>query len=200
MPDRDLRTIGIIGAGATGAAVATYALFGGYSVILEDISAERLAEAKAHVNAALDGAVMGRQSDSPDGREMRASFFVTDSMDDVSRAADLLIEAAPDDVELQLEIFTIFDKFAKPRAIFATTARSVSIADLAEMTNCPERCVGLQFPDAGSGDRSLRIIAAPKTAERTLETCAAFARALGFAAVIVSEAAPDVAVREGRKP
>ena len=200
MPDRDLRTIGIIGAGATGAAVAIYALFGGYRVILEDISAERLAEAKAHVNAALDGAVMGHQSDSPDGREMRASFFVTDSMDDVSRAADLLIEAAPDDAEMQLEIFTLFDKFAKPRAIFSTTARSVSIADLAEMTNCPERCVGLQFPDAGSSDRSLRIIAAPKTAERTLETCAAFARALGFAAVIVSEAAPDVAVREGRKP
>lgn len=199
MAHRTVITIGIIGAGAIGSAVATCALLGGYRVMLEDISRERLARAKACIDAAVDVVVMGRQAESARGADIRANLSISASIDELSRSADLLIEAAPDDAELQLEIFTIFDKFAKPGAIFATTARSVPIAELAEMTNCPERCVCLQFPDLGSRDRTLRIVAAPKTAERTLESCADFARTLGLAPVISGEAAPAPSGGESRK-
>jgi 3-hydroxyacyl-CoA dehydrogenase len=198
MSDRDVTTIGIIGAGAKGARIATYALLGGYRVMLEDVSTVRLSQAKAHIAAALDRAAAHDRFDSARTRKIGANLCATESINEVSRAADLLIEAAPEDAELQLEIFTIFDKFAKPQAILASTANTVAISDLAEMTNCPERCVRLQFSEADTGNRTLRIISAPKTSEPTLQSCADFARALGCAPEIVSEAALAPAAREAR--
>lgn len=188
MLDRSDMTIGIIGAGVKGAAIATYALLAAYRVMLEDVSPVRLSEAEAHISAVLDVAMAGGRSDLARTRKIGARFFTTHSIDEVSRAADLLIEAAPDDAELQLEIFTIVDKFAKPHAILASTTSAIPIADLAEMTNCADRCVALQFPEPGTCDR-LRIISAPKTSERTLHSCADFARALGLASEIVREVA-----------
>lgn len=191
-----IASIAVIGAGAKGREIASHALLGGYRVIFEDISPARLSEAKAHIAAALDAALARRQIDLPRSSEIGANLSTTHSIDEASRAADLLIEAAPEDAELQLEIFTIFDKFAKPQAILASTALSISIADLADMTNCPERCVGLRFPEPGARSRMLRIIGAPKTNERTLQTCAEFARSLGLAPEIVSEAALAPAAQE----
>jgi 3-hydroxyacyl-CoA dehydrogenase len=189
-------SVGIIGAGAKGREIAAGVLLGGFRVMLEDISPARLSEAKAHITVGLDGAATRYQIDSRRRRQIGANLSTTHSIDEASRAADLLIEAAPEDPELQLEIFTIFDKFAKPHAILASTAHTVSIADLADMTNCPERCVGFRFPTPGSGDRVLRIIGAPSTAARTLQTCAGFALALRLEPEIAGEAAPVPAVRE----
>ena len=197
--ERFTGTIGIIGAGAKGRQIAAYAVVGRCRVILDDVSESRLAEAKSYITAAL-----GSEGD------MLANCFTTQSINDASRADDFLIDAAPDDMESQLEIFTIFDKFSKPGAVLASTAESIPIADLAEMTNCPERCVGLQFagvpsPPAsqsagallGLHGRAMRIVRAPQTSERTIEICDRLARTLGFRPVIVSEAERAAAGREG---
>jgi 3-hydroxyacyl-CoA dehydrogenase len=194
--DRHVTTVGIIGAGAKGTVIAIYALLGGYQVMLEDISSTRLSEAKARISTALDGAAARGEVDSSFDKDISANLRTTHSVDELSRAADLLIEAAPEDAELQLEIFTIFDKFAKPDAILASTARVVSISALAEMTNYPERCIGLQFPETQGRDCVLGMVRAPKTSERTLQICADFARAIGLAPETVSEAAPVPAAPE----
>ncbi len=185
-------TVGIVGAGSKGRAIAVYALLGGYRVILEDVSSARLADASAYISSALDSAVAHGQLGVIGRNAVAANFATVHSIDDVSRAADVLIEAAPEDVELQLEIFTIFDKFAKPHAILATTAQAISVADLAEMTNCPERCVGFRFTDSAS-NRVLRIVRAPKTSDCTIQTCENFARKLVLAPSIESEPANEPA-------
>lgn len=196
MLERDVLTIGIIGAGPKGAQIATYSLLGGYRVMLEDISPVRLSEAKARITAELDAAPPGRRFDSLRRRQIKENLFTTHSMEDVSRAGDLLIEAAPEDAELQLEIFTIFDKFVKPTAILASTACTVFIADLAEMTNCPERCVGLRLTEPETRGRVLRVIGSPRTSEQTLKICADFAQGLGLVPEIVSEVPPAQAARK----
>jgi 3-hydroxyacyl-CoA dehydrogenase len=196
MLDREVITIGIIGAGPKGVPVATLALRAGYRLILEDISSVRLSEAKARIAAAAGATVADDRFDSTHGRKISANFLTTHSIDEVSRSADLLIEAAPEDAELQLEIFTIFDKFAKPHAILASMARAVSMSDLAEMTNCPERCVGLQFPEPATDDRTLYIVRTPKTNKQTLQFCSDFATAVGLEPAIICEAAPAPAARE----
>ncbi|MDE3110366.1 MAG: 3-hydroxyacyl-CoA dehydrogenase family protein [Acidobacteriota bacterium] len=196
-------TIGIIGAGAKGRQIAAYALLGRCRVILEDISQSRLAEARSYIAVALHAALaqekFPRQNGETGGGTL-ASLSTMESINDVARSADFLIEAAPEDEELQLEIFTLFDKFAKPEAVLASTAESISIADLAEMTNCPERCVGLQFSEPTSLKRAMQIIRAPQTSERTLELCLRFGHTLGLQPVIVSEAARSAGLREARSP
>lgn len=191
MTDRDPEVIGIIGAGVKGRKVAVRALLAGYQVILEDISSVRLTAAKKQIFATLRATTARGHSTAENSSVTSDKFCVSPSMDHVFRSADLLIEAAPEDAELQLEMFTIFDKFAKPNAIFASTARSVSIADLAEMTNCPERCVGLRFAE---DEGHLQIVAAPKTSQRTLQICSNFARRSGFESEIVPEAGDPAAI------
>lgn len=192
-------TVGIIGAAAKGREIALHALLGGFRVILEDISVERLAEAQLQISADLHAEFTRRNNGVRPLGEIAANLSTTHSIDDISRAADFLIDAAPDDPELQLEIFTIFDKFAKPTAVLASTAGSISIADLAEMTSCPDRCVGLHFPDSfSSSDRSIRIVRAPQTSDHTLRLCESFARQVGFEPETVSEAAGAAARGEQR--
>jgi 3-hydroxybutyryl-CoA dehydrogenase len=185
----DVHTIGIIGAGAKGREIARLALLGGYRVMLEDMSASRLAESSAAISAALDAAAARGEIDNRRKKEVAGNLSTTQSVDEVSRGGDLLIDAAPDEAELQLEIFTILDKFAKPTAIFASTADSISIADLAEITNCPEQCVGLRFPERSKESESLTILRGPKTSEHTVQLCVNAGRKMGLEAKIITESA-----------
>jgi 3-hydroxyacyl-CoA dehydrogenase len=185
----DVHTIGIIGAGAKGREIARLALLGGFRVILEDMSASRLAESSAAISVALDAAAARGEIDDRRKREVAGNLSITRSVDEVSRSGDLLIDAAPEEAELQLEIFTILDKFAKPDAVFASTANSISVADLAEITNCPERCVGLRFPERSKESESLVILRAPKTSERTVQLCANAARRMGLEVKVIIELA-----------
>jgi 3-hydroxyacyl-CoA dehydrogenase len=190
--DEEAQTVGIVGAAVKGRELAAFALLGGFRVILEDISSKRLAESQAYIASVLDAALAQGKIDFRRKRELADGMSITQSVDQVSRGADLLIEAAPEDAELQLEIFTIFDKFAKPGAILASTARSVSVTDLSEITSCPERCVGLEVPGELSVRRSIRIIKTAKTSQRSAEICATFARRLGFDPEIVIESPTSI--------
>jgi len=187
-----IKTIGIVGAGTKGRELAAFALLGGFRVILEDVSSNRLAKSKAYIASMLDAASAAGKAGVRRAEELADKMSITQSVDEVSRGADLLIEAAPEDAELQLEIFTIFDKFAKPGTILASTARSVSVADLSEMISCPERCVGIVVPSESSRRGSIRIIRTEKTSQRSVDICAAFARRLGFDPEIVSESATSI--------
>jgi 3-hydroxybutyryl-CoA dehydrogenase len=189
-----IQTIGVVGAGAKGREIAHLALLGGYRVILEDMSESRLAEGTAGISAALAAAVACGEMDAGRAGAVAAKLSTTHSVDEVSRGTDLLIDAAPEDAELQLELFTIFDKFAKPEAILATTSHSISIADLAEMTNCPERCVGLRVHEQAGRADALEILRAPKTDERTVVVCVAFARGLGLEPRVVNEPTDAAAI------
>ncbi|MGH9686799.1 MAG: 3-hydroxyacyl-CoA dehydrogenase family protein [Candidatus Acidiferrales bacterium] len=197
MIDEGFRIVGIIGAGAKGRQIAVCALLGRYHVILADISSSRLAEAEGQIRSALAAEVARGKLVRPGKQKLAANLSITQSMSEVSRGADLLIEAAPEDAESQLEIFTIFDKFAKPAAILASTALSVPIADLAGMTNCPERCAGLRFPDPPPVDQSLRIFRAANTSDRTTEICANFAREIGLEPLIIREPVTSITLPPG---
>lgn len=201
MVDEHHPTIGITGAGPKGGEIAVFALLGGYRVILEDFAPARLEEAAGRIAAALDAALARGEFDISLRQKIAANFAATHSVAEVSRAADFLIDASPEDAELHLEIFTIFDKFAKPQAILASAAKSVSVADLAAMTSCPGRCIGLRFPDPSSRDRSLRVIRTTKTSDKTVRACADFAHRVDLEPRIVTEPPnPVAAAREALAP
>jgi len=191
-----VQTIGIVGAGAKGREIARLALLGGYRVILEDMSESRLTDSTAGISAALKTAVGRGEIDARRADTVSSNLSTTHSMDEVSRGADLLIDAAPEEAELQLEIFTIFDKFAKPEAILASTSDSISIADLADITSCTERCVGLRVPEQGSQSKKLSILRGPKTDDATVQECIAFASRMGLEPCVVIESSTDAAVIE----
>ncbi len=126
----EVKTIGVIGAGTMGRGIAYAAACGGYRTVLEDFSPTTLEDGVAYIQQTLEESVT-RGKVTPEQRISALGNLATARrVEDACREADLLIEAAPEEIEVKLEIFTIFDKFAKPDAILASNTSSFLISDL----------------------------------------------------------------------
>jgi 3-hydroxyacyl-CoA dehydrogenase len=163
--------IGVIGAGPTGRAIAALAAQAGYRTILEAVSQEFLDDAVADIRL--------RIPDPAQQSRILANLSTSRSVEDVCRQADLLIESAQEELEVKLEIFTLFDKFAKPNAILASSSETIPITDLAEITFRGENCVSLRFRNPHSPAGQLEIIKTKETSEETIEACFEVGKRMG---------------------
>ena len=138
----DVKIIAVIGAGAMGRGIACAAALGGYRTILEDASSPARAQGLEWIRRSLEEGVARGEVTLQQKDDVLALLSTARSVEEACRDADLVIEAVPEEMEIKIEIFTLLDKFAKPGAIFASSASSLSIADMAAITFCPEKCVG----------------------------------------------------------
>ena len=185
----DVKTIAVIGAGAAGQGVAYAAAFGGYATVVEDISRETLDAAVAWIRRTFDERVEGGELDAEVRDRARLLISTATRVEDAIRDADLIVEAVADEVEMKLELFTIFDKFAKPGAIFASSTRTLSIAEISDVTVHRERCVGLRFFDPVPQTRSIEVIRTRFTSDETVAACRAVAHRMRKGAVVIEESA-----------
>ena len=182
-----VKTIGVIGAGTMGRGIAYASALGGYRTILEDVMPEMLTKARAWIAQAFDeGAKRGKLAAEEAAAALKRISTVS-SVEDACRESDFLIEAVPEEMELKLELYTLFDKFAKPNAVLASNTSSLSIAEMAEMTFRPELCVGMHFFNPVPKMRLIEIVRAPKTSHETIATCREVGVRMGKEVVVVKE-------------
>jgi len=183
----EVKTIGVIGAGTMGRGIAYAAALGGYRTILEDVMPETLAAGTAWIKKTLaEGVARGKVSQHESAAAL-ALVETASSVEAACRESDFLIEAVPEEIELKLELYTIFDKFARPNAVLASNTSSLSIAEMAEMTYRPELCVGMHFFNPVSKMRLIEIVRAPKTSDETIATCREVGARMGKEVVVVKE-------------
>jgi 3-hydroxybutyryl-CoA dehydrogenase len=184
----EVKTIAVIGAGTMGRGVAYAAALGGYQTILEDVSDSVLAKALAWIRDAFDEGVR-RGKIEPATRDAALGRITTSLVaDEAIRDAELIIEAVPEELEMKLELFTIFDKFAKPGAIFASNTSSLSISDFTDIVIARDRCIGMHFFNPVPKMRLVEIVRTPHTSDDTVATCLAVAHRMHKETVIVHEA------------
>jgi 3-hydroxybutyryl-CoA dehydrogenase len=181
----EIKTIGVIGAGTAGRGIAYLSAFYGFRTILEAVSQEFLDDGIASIRRLLDDAVATQSATPQQKIQALANLSTSHSIEDVCREADLLIEAAQEEMEVKLEIFTIFDKFAKPAAILATSSPTISIAELAEITFRPENCIGMRFGDPIPYSRLLELIRTDDSSEATVKTCIEVGKRMGQDVVVI---------------
>lgn len=191
----EIKTIAVIGAGTMGRGIAYASAAGGYATVLEDVSTPKLEEsvrwiARTFAEGVDRGKVDGQIRD-------RALSLITtaSSVEDAIRDADLIIEAVPEEMEMKLELFTIFDKFAKPGAIFASNTSSLSISDMSELTVARERCIGMHFFNPVPKMKLLELVKTPLTSEATVAACAEVGRRMGKEVVLVQESPGFITTR-----
>ena len=183
----EIRTIGVVGAGTMGRGIAYAALFGGYRTVLEDVSPEMLEQGTAYIKQTLEEGVT-RGKLTPEQRDKAiANLSTASSVEALCREADLLIEAVPEEMELKLEIFTIFDKFAKPNAILASNTSSLSVTEMAAITFRAEHCIGMHFFNPVPKMKLLEIVRALETSEEIVAACVEVGRRMGKEVVVVRE-------------
>jgi 3-hydroxybutyryl-CoA dehydrogenase len=116
-------------------------------------------------------------------------------VEDAIRDADLIIEAVPEELEMKLELFTIFDKFAKTGAIFASNTSSLSITDFTDVTVSRDRCVGMHFFNPVPKMKLIELVRTSHTSDATIATCREVAGRMGKEVVIVNEAPGFITTR-----
>lgn len=167
----EVKSIAVIGAHGVGREFARAAALASYAVVFEDVSREMLERSILWVGASLAESVACGELTAAARAEALARIICANTVEAAIREADLVIEAVPEELEMKLELFTIFDKFAKPGAIFASTTTTMSVLDLSDVTVYRERCVGMRFADGAASPRVLEIVRTRLTSEETLRAC-----------------------------
>src|SRR5215472_912865 len=170
-----------------GRGIAYASALGGFQTVLEDVNDAALTKAMAWIREAFDEGVKRGKVDGAVRDAAMARIGTSGAVNDAILDAELIIEAVPEELEMKLELFTIFDKFAKPNAIFASNTSSLSISDFTDIVIARERCIGMHFFNPVPKMKLVEIIRTPHTSEETLTTCIAVAICMGKETVTVNE-------------
>jgi len=140
-----MKNIAVIGSGTMGNGIAhTFAQFG-YAVNLIDINADALKKAIDTISKNLDRQVAkGTLTESDKENTIKNLSTHTDLKSAVANV-DLVIEAATENIDLKLKIFKDLDAFTKPETILATNTSSISITQIAAVTNRGDKVIGMHF-------------------------------------------------------
>lgn len=140
-----MKNITVIGAGTMGNGIAHVFAMNGYSVSLCDISQDALERATATIAKNLDRMVSKEKISAEDKQSTLNRITTYTELSEGVRSADLVVEAATENVDLKIKIFKNMDELAPADAILATNTSSISITKLAAETDRPEKVIGMHF-------------------------------------------------------
>jgi 3-hydroxybutyryl-CoA dehydrogenase len=179
----NIDTVGVIGAGQMGAGIAQVAAQAGMTVLLNDVSEDRVHAALATINGHLSRQVQRGQLDEPGRKAVLERIQVAPTLDKLADC-DLVVEAAAENEELKRKIFTSLRTFMKPEAILASNTSSISITRLASVTSNPERFIGMHFMNPVPRMQLVELIRGIATKDDTFEAAKAFVIRLGKTATM----------------
>jgi 3-hydroxybutyryl-CoA dehydrogenase len=191
----EIKTIAVIGAGAMGRGIVYAVALGGYATVLEDISSQMLEESVRWITKSFEEGVTRDKVDAKIRDRALSLITTANSVQDAIRDADLIIEAVSEEMEMKMELFTIFDKFAKPHAIFASNTSSLSISDMSDLTVSRERCIGMHFFNPGPKMKLIEMVKTPLTSQNTVDVCTEVGRRMGKEVVLVQESPGFITTR-----
>ena len=183
----EVRTIAVIGAGIMGRGIAHAAALGGYRTILEDILPQSLRKAESEIRSNLDKAVELGKVGRPEADAALGRIEFAGSVEEAARAADLVIEAVPEELESKIEIFTLLDKICRPGTLLASNTSSLSITEIASVTYRAPQCLGMHFFNPVHKMKLLEIVRALETNEETVNAAVEVGRRMGKEVVVIKE-------------
>ncbi len=182
-----MKNIAVIGSGTMGNGIAhTFAQFG-YQVNLVDINIDALGRAIATITKNLDRQVAkGTLTEQEKESTLAKINSVTDLKTGVENA-DLIVEAATENIELKLKIFKDLDQFAKPEAILASNTSSISITQIASVTNRGAQIIGMHFMNPVPVMKLVEVIRGYATSNETTKLVMEIAKKLDKSPVEVND-------------
>ncbi len=174
----DIRTIGVLGAGQMGSGIAQVAAAAGYDVLLADASLELAQKGRAKIDA-----VLGKQVDkgkmTAEARTALVGRIQAIAGPADFAKADLVIEAATENLELKVKLIRACDEAMKADAILASNTSSISLTRLAGATKRPERVIGMHFMNPPPLMKLVEIVRAVQTSDATYQAVRAAAEKMG---------------------
>ena len=139
----DVRTIAVLGAGTMGHGIAHAAMSAGYETALFDVSETALAKARAQIESVLKKSVELGKLAVADVDPTMARLRTGTEVGGVVAGCDLVIEAAPERIDLKLDLMSKIDQHAPKHAVIATNTSALSITEMAGAVADPSRVAGI---------------------------------------------------------
>jgi len=182
-----IKTVAVLGAGTMGNGIAHVFARAGYSVILRDVEQRFLDRGMETIAKNLDREVKkGKLTDTEKPHVLARLKPVTDFA--AIAAADFVVEAVPEKLEIKQAVLTEADKVLRPEVILASNTSSISVTTLAAMTNRSDRFVGMHFMNPVPVMVLVEVIRALQTSDAAFTTTMDLAKDLGKTPVAVNDA------------
>ncbi|GAB3668681.1 3-hydroxyacyl-CoA dehydrogenase/enoyl-CoA hydratase family protein [Halopiger thermotolerans] len=177
-----------------GHGIAEVAAMAGYDVTMRDIKEEFVQNGYEQIEWSLDKLAEKDQlsQEEADAALERVTPLV--DMEEAVSDADVVIEAVPEQMEIKKDVYEELEEYAADEAIFATNTSSLSITELAEVTERPERFCGMHFFNPPVRMDLVEVITGAETADETLETIEELAEEFGKTPVRVHKDSPGFIV------
>ena len=179
--------IAVLGSGTMGHGIAYVALAAGYPTRLYDVSTTQLARATSQIHAiAAKGVELGKVT-AADAEAWRAALVTTTSVAEAVADAQLVIEAAPEKMDLKLALLAEVQAAAPAQAIVASNTSALSITEMAAVLDRPGRMGGMHFFNPVHKMKLVEIVRALETSEETIRAMTEVAQAMGKETVLIRE-------------
>jgi 3-hydroxybutyryl-CoA dehydrogenase len=182
-----MRNISVIGSGTMGNGIAhTFAQFG-YEVTLIDISEKALEKGISTIEKNLDRQVSKGSISNDDKETTLRRINTSTSIEEGVKSANLVVEAATENIDLKLNIFKLLDQYAPKTAILASNTSSISITAIGAVTERPEKVIGMHFMNPVPVMKLVEIIRGYSTSNEVTNTIFEISKTLGKTPVEVND-------------
>ena len=187
------RVLGVVGAGTMGSGIAQLGCAAGLTVLLHDPADEALARGAERARDGLEKWIeKGRASE-----DALALLSTVGSLEELA-ACELVIEAAPERLELKRELFARLSRVCGPDAVLATNTSSIPVTALASAAARPEQVVGMHFFNPPPLMGLLEVIRADQTGEAALRVAREVGEAMGKQVILAADSPGFLVNRCGR--
>ncbi len=191
----EVKRITVLGAGLMGHGITQVAAqTGKYEVVMRDIEQRFIDNGMNMIRGSLQKFVSKTQITQAQMDEILVRIHPTLDLKQAVSNADLIVEAAPENIELKKALFREVDGYAPPDAIIASNTSSVSITELASATKRPENIAGMHFFNPPQLMKLIEIIRGQKTADETILTIQEVAKRMEKETVLVKKDCPGFIV------
>jgi 3-hydroxybutyryl-CoA dehydrogenase len=182
-----MKKVAVIGAGTMGNGIAHVFAQTGYKVNLIDISQASLDKGLATIAKNLDRQVAKEVLTEAQKAETLSNLTTFTSMEEGVKGVELVVEAATENVDLKLKIFSDLDKFTAPEVILASNTSSISITKIAAATSRAEKVIGMHFMNPVPVMKLVEIIRGYSTTDDVTDLIMDLSRKLGKVPVEVND-------------
>ena len=182
-----IKKVSVIGAGTMGNGIAHVFAQNNFEVNLIDVNAPQLEKALQTISKNFDRQIAKGSIAEDIKKQALANISTYTSIKEGVEDADIVIEAATENVELKLKIFKEIDESAPPSAILASNTSSISITKIASVTKRAEKVIGMHFMNPVPVMKLVEIINGFTTDESVTQTIVALSKQLGKTPCVVND-------------
>ena len=190
-----MKNITVIGAGTMGNGIAHAFAQKDFNVNLVDISADALNKALATIEKNLDRMVSKEKITAQEKANTLSNITIHTDIVQAVKGVDLVVEAATENVNLKLKIFKQLDEICDSNTLLATNTSSISITQIAAVTNRPSQVIGMHFMNPVPIMKLVEVIRGKETSDKVTSTIMEMSKNLGKIPVEVNDAPGFVANR-----